>query len=181
MGTNPSNFWEPYGNFSMGDGIFMLAVDCVYIMLIGFYMEQVMPKTIGTRRNPCFCLLPRYWGCCRRKDSFKVEPDLDHSLAMLTDAGNDLLASDDVLEKTTKFETEFLNPDCYERINPECIKQDKLRQTLKVEGLAKTYDNGFQAVKGINVKMYSDQIFCLLGHNGAGKTTTISMLTGMLG
>lgn len=28
--------------------------------------------------------------------------------------------------------------------------------------------------------MYSDQIFCLLGHNGAGKTTTISMLTGLL-
>ena len=30
------------------------------------------------------------------------------------------------------------------------------------------------------MKMYSDQIFVLLGHNGAGKTTTISMLTGML-
>ena len=28
--------------------------------------------------------------------------------------------------------------------------------------------------------MYTDQIFCLLGHNGAGKTTTISMLTGLL-
>ena len=28
--------------------------------------------------------------------------------------------------------------------------------------------------------MYSDQIFCLLGHNGAGKTTTISMLTGLI-
>ena len=28
--------------------------------------------------------------------------------------------------------------------------------------------------------MYSDQIFCLLGHNGAGKTTIISMLTGIL-
>lgn len=29
--------------------------------------------------------------------------------------------------------------------------------------------------------MYSDQIFCLLGHNGAGKTSTISMLTGLIG
>lgn len=28
--------------------------------------------------------------------------------------------------------------------------------------------------------MFSDQIFCLLGHNGAGKTTTISMLTGLI-
>lgn len=30
------------------------------------------------------------------------------------------------------------------------------------------------------MKIYSDQIFVLLGHNGAGKTTTISMLTGMV-
>ena len=41
------------------------------------------------------------------------------------------------------------------------------------------YDNGFKAVNGLSLKMYSDQIFCLLGHNGAGKTTTISMLTGL--
>ena len=32
----------------------------------------------------------------------------------------------------------------------------------------------------MNIKMYTDQIFVLLGHNGAGKTTTISMLTGLL-
>ena len=30
------------------------------------------------------------------------------------------------------------------------------------------------------MRMYTDQIFVLLGHNGAGKTTTISMLTGMI-
>ena len=41
------------------------------------------------------------------------------------------------------------------------------------------YENGFEAVKGINLKMFADQIFVLLGHNGAGKTSTISMLTGL--
>ena len=30
------------------------------------------------------------------------------------------------------------------------------------------------------MKMYTGQIFALLGHNGAGKTTTISMLTGLI-
>lgn len=43
------------------------------------------------------------------------------------------------------------------------------------------YENGFKAVNGINLKMFADQIFVLLGHNGAGKTTTISMLTGLFG
>ena len=49
-----------------------------------------------------------------------------------------------------------------------------------MSNLRKKYDNGFKAVNGMNIKMYSDQIFVLLGHNGAGKTTTISMLTGLL-
>ena len=43
------------------------------------------------------------------------------------------------------------------------------------------YPNGFEAVNGINLKMYSGQIFALLGQNGAGKSTMISMLTGLMG
>lgn len=49
-----------------------------------------------------------------------------------------------------------------------------------MENLQKTYDSGFQAVKGVNIKMFDSQIFALLGHNGAGKTTIISMLTGLI-
>jgi ATP-binding cassette, subfamily A (ABC1), member 3 len=51
---------------------------------------------------------------------------------------------------------------------------------LKVHNVSKTYDNGKEAVRGLNLTFYKDQISCLLGHNGAGKTTTFSMLTGML-
>lgn len=59
----------------------------------------------------------------------------------------------------------------------------KLEQTGKfvnITDLRKTYENKFQAVKGLNIKMYQGQIFALLGQNGAGKTTTISMLTGLI-
>ena len=51
---------------------------------------------------------------------------------------------------------------------------------LRITGLRKVFDNGFEAVKGLDVRMFSGQIFALLGHNGAGKTTTISMLTGLI-
>lgn len=44
----------------------------------------------------------------------------------------------------------------------------------------KKYPNGKVAVNNLNVEMYSNQIFSLLGHNGAGKTTTISMISGLL-
>ena len=48
-----------------------------------------------------------------------------------------------------------------------------------MEDLRKIYDNGFEAVKGVNLKLYPNQIFVLLGHNGAGKSSIISMLTGL--
>ena len=63
---------------------------------------------------------------------------------------------------------------------PELLKQEMEGRVLVVKDLRKTFANGFQAVKGISVKMYTGQIFALLGHNGAGKTTVISMLTGLL-
>lgn len=36
------------------------------------------------------------------------------------------------------------------------------------------------AVNGINLTMYNNEIFALLGHNGAGKTTTMNMISGLL-
>jgi ATP-binding cassette subfamily A (ABC1) protein 3 len=50
---------------------------------------------------------------------------------------------------------------------------------MQISGLVKEYDSGLRAVNGINLKIFADQIFVLLGHNGAGKTSTISMLTGL--
>jgi len=53
------------------------------------------------------------------------------------------------------------------------------KKCFKVRGLKKKFGQK-QAVKGVDLTMYSGQIFALLGHNGAGKTTTLSMLTGLL-
>jgi ATP-binding cassette subfamily A (ABC1) protein 3 len=46
--------------------------------------------------------------------------------------------------------------------------------------LNKIFNEDMHAVKDLNLSIYSDQIFVLLGHNGAGKTSTISMITGMI-
>lgn len=52
---------------------------------------------------------------------------------------------------------------------------------IEIVGLKKEFNGGDTlAVENLNVSMYNNQIFALLGHNGAGKTTTISMLTGMI-
>ncbi|HEY3724713.1 MAG TPA: ABC transporter ATP-binding protein [Acidimicrobiia bacterium] len=49
--------------------------------------------------------------------------------------------------------------------------------SISMVGLTKTWDNGVEAVQGIDVDVAPGEVFGLLGPNGAGKSTTIGMLT----
>ncbi|WP_327754177.1 ABC transporter ATP-binding protein [Sphingobium sp. SJ10-10] len=49
---------------------------------------------------------------------------------------------------------------------------------ITVSGLTKSYASGFQALKGVDLKIEEGEIFALLGPNGAGKTTMISIICG---
>ena len=51
---------------------------------------------------------------------------------------------------------------------------------LKIEGLEKTYDNGFVALKGIDLTVEPGDFFALLGPNGAGKSTTIGIISSLV-
>jgi ABC-2 type transport system ATP-binding protein len=51
---------------------------------------------------------------------------------------------------------------------------------ISVKNLNKTYDDGFRALKDINLDIESGEIFALLGPNGAGKTTLISIICGIV-
>jgi ABC-2 type transport system ATP-binding protein len=51
---------------------------------------------------------------------------------------------------------------------------------LSVRGLTKTYRNGAQALKGIDLDVESGDFFALLGPNGAGKTTLIGIVTSLV-
>jgi multiple sugar transport system ATP-binding protein len=50
---------------------------------------------------------------------------------------------------------------------------------IKLCDLVKTYDNGFQAVKGINLHIRDREFMVLVGPSGCGKTTTLRMIAGL--
>ncbi|MCW8827128.1 MAG: ABC transporter ATP-binding protein [Gammaproteobacteria bacterium] len=51
---------------------------------------------------------------------------------------------------------------------------------LSITGLTKTYSNGFNALKGIDLEVKEGDFFALLGPNGAGKSTTIGIITSLV-
>jgi ABC-2 type transport system ATP-binding protein len=51
---------------------------------------------------------------------------------------------------------------------------------ISVQGLAKTYASGLQALKSVNLDIQPGEIFALLGPNGAGKTTLIGAICGIV-
>ena len=53
-------------------------------------------------------------------------------------------------------------------------------QALTINKLAKTYDNGTQALKGIDLAVEDGDFYALLGPNGAGKTTAIGIISSLV-
>ncbi|MEN9432892.1 MAG: hypothetical protein RLZZ422_481 [Pseudomonadota bacterium] len=51
---------------------------------------------------------------------------------------------------------------------------------LDIQSLTKTYANGLQALKGINLTVQKGDFFALLGANGAGKSTTIGIISSLV-
>ena len=49
-----------------------------------------------------------------------------------------------------------------------------------INDLSKIYDNGFDALKKISLKVKQGEILAMLGPNGAGKTTLISIICGIV-
>lgn len=55
-----------------------------------------------------------------------------------------------------------------------------MQPVIDIKGLSKSYDDGFQALKSVDLEISKGEIFALLGPNGAGKTTLISIVCGIV-
>lgn len=55
-----------------------------------------------------------------------------------------------------------------------------MRNALEIINLNKTYRNGFEALKNINLEIKSGDFFAFLGPNGAGKSTVIGIISSLV-
>ncbi|MBD3221148.1 ATP-binding cassette domain-containing protein [bacterium] len=70
--------------------------------------------------------------------------------------------------------------------HPRAVGNGPAGSILTVDGLRKTYRQGFlgrrgaPAVADVSLEVRRGEIFALLGHNGAGKTTTLKAILGLV-
>lgn len=55
-----------------------------------------------------------------------------------------------------------------------------MSNALEIENLTKTYGDGFEALKGIDLTVTAGDFFALLGPNGAGKSTTLGIVCSLV-
>ena len=93
VGSKSENLFAEYNHWTVGDGLIMLFINCSWLLLLGIYLEQVMPKTFGRRRHPCFLCTRDYWGGCRKKNRVKIGSSLPSNANTINQSSqNEILA-----------------------------------------------------------------------------------------
>merc|ERR1719203_36635 len=132
----------------------------VYFLLY-VYVDTGQPQDTGVSQDKCFCLSPSFWCPPKQKPSSQGDVENQTASPLHTRSSRIQEVVDTVLLE--KFQKD------------ECVVAEGLEVVFTgVQG------EEIRAVDGLNLVMYTGEIFVLLGHNGAGKTTTIGVLTGMV-
>lgn len=148
-----SMWFEPVSNFKYGTYFFMTIFQIVLFTFLGYYLEMVLPSEGGQKKHPCCC-----FGCKKKTND--------------TENKNKVNSKD-------QYDAQPQDGDL-EEVDEALLAQRNNNQSIYIEKLRKVYKNKKVAVHCLDLEMFNNQIFGLLGHNGAGKTTTISMISGLL-
>ena len=160
------NHWTTYcfGNFKelSGDLVILRTAKMSYIETLVMYIVEIifylgLTWFIQSYKNSGlpFCLfLKSIFTKVSRNDNIKL-----------------INQEDDTLTEA-KFEKNFQE---LSEINKHKFDNN---QCLKLVKVSKNLDE-LKAVNNFTGELFSDEIFCLLGHNGAGKSTTINMISGV--
>ncbi|KAF6026644.1 ABCA5 [Bugula neritina] len=148
--------WESLylGDFPLIIPIVMLAFDSLFYFCLAMWLDKVVPGEYGKKQPLCYCFQPKYWSSSLRYGAQDKQVDSKHAYECVN-------------------ECEHIEP------IPEELKA---LNKLRIFGIKKTYKTSsgpVDAVRGITLDIYENEITCILGHNGAGKTTLVNMLTGL--
>ena len=101
------------------------------MVLLGLYLEHVIPREHGKRYHPCFCFMKSFWS----KRNNRINKDK-----------NKQSIHEDFFELNKQFETKYMNEQYYEGVPPSIARMEAGDKIMKIQDMEKTYDNGTKAV-----------------------------------
>jgi ATP-binding cassette subfamily A (ABC1) protein 3 len=153
-----------FNNYSVNNMFLMLFIDIFVYLFVGFYLQNVVTHQFGARKPWYFLCTRRYW-CGKKKVKQAISQELgevDQVVQINVSRDKDSKINSDHFQEERNYEEKLKRGEC-----------------LVINKLRKEFDDGKVAVDGLNLNLYRDEIFALLGHNGAGKSTTINILSGL--
>ncbi|KAG2917804.1 hypothetical protein PC117_g17304 [Phytophthora cactorum] len=126
----------------------LMATQSAGYLLLGWYLENVFPRTYGVQQKWYFVFQPSYW--FPTKVNLQGSEEENEESMRLTDMGRDNI--DEQMDDTLR-----------EQSLPEYLEQ--FRPTLFVQSLSKTYPNGKVALNNVSFGVRKGEIFGLLGPN----------------
>ncbi|KAF4733565.1 hypothetical protein FOZ63_023779, partial [Perkinsus olseni] len=161
--ANPSSTLK-FEEFNLIQGLIMLLVDIVLWTAVYLYLDQVVPHEYRSSRKVYFLFTRSFWREMRGQN--------------ISDDGEAQGSSDQSSEERTSSNKERQYG--IEKVAGEYQKElEREQATIGIHDL-RVHFKSVRAVDGLDLTMYRDELFVLLGHNGAGKSTTINVLSGML-
>ena len=166
-----------YNNYSIEIMYLMFIINFFIYLFLGYYLDNILPHDFGIQKRWNFLFTKNYWNTFKYNKNLikhsKISEENNNNNQKyknnIMDTGNIIISNEEnIYNNSPDFESE------------EIYKEKaKNGEVFKIRNIVKKFDDGKTAVDGVNLNLYKDEIFALLGQNGAGKTTLISILTGI--
>lgn len=150
-----------------------LAVEWVLLCFLAWYLEMVLPSSVGVKRHPLFCCKRDYWQ--QRKLRAERRAAAAGNKAELRAAG---------LEEARRLSKERGEAEDVAAERASVWSPSRDHDLVRIMNMSKHYRSGRAgvpdkvAVDHLSLGIRKGECLGLLGPNGSGKTTTINTLSG---
>ena len=154
--------WLKYAKMSYMESIIMYMAEIIFYLGLSTFIQSY--RDSGLRFIP---YLKSFFVTVSREVNSKT---IERTKSKGNEDDNECMI--DEKEEELRFETH------HQELSATNQKKKEANQYLRILNVSKAFDE-VKAVKNFNGELFSNEIFCLLGHNGAGKSTLINMISGI--